>query len=107
MPVLNSETIKNAPEWVDISAFGIGQIKAGTKNPVELHYHDAEEYWFVVSGKAKIKTEGKIYTVQKGDVVCTKMGDEHEILEVLEEDFIIVWVETRLKGQKRQGHLHR
>ena len=105
MPVFNGENIKTAPDWVDISAFGVTSKKKG--DTVELHYHDCEEYWFVVSGKAIVKTEGKTFTVQKGDVVCTSMGDEHEVVEVLEEDFVAVWVEAELKGQKLPGHLHR
>lgn len=105
MPVFNGENIGGAPEWADISAFGISSSKKG--DTVELHYHDCAEYWFIVSGKAVVRTEGKTFTVQKGDVVCTRMGDEHEVVEILEEDFVAVWVEARLKGEKRPGHLHR
>jgi quercetin dioxygenase-like cupin family protein len=104
MPVYNLKSIKDAQPWVDISAFGTVAMKNG--QTVEPHYHDCEEFWFVVSGRARIRTEGMTLLVEKGDVVCTKMGDEHEVLEVPDEDFIVVWVESRLKGQKRSGHLH-
>jgi len=104
MPIFNSENIKDAPDWVDISSFGIGIMKK--ENILELHYHDCDEYWFIISGKALIRTEGETFTVQKGDLVCTKMGEKHEVVQVLEEDFITLWIETRLKGQKRPGHLH-
>ena len=104
MPVFNSKNIKDSPDWVNISGFGVAIMKKG--DTVEPHYHDADEYWFIVSGKARIKTEGETYTVQKGDVVFTKMGDEHTIIEILEEKFVSVWVETRLRGLKRTGHIH-
>ena len=105
MPVFNSDNLKDAPDWINISAFGIGSMSKD--KTVEPHYHDCDEFWFVISGKAMIKTEGQTFTVQKGDVVCTKMGDEHEVVKILEEDFVVLWVETRLRGQKRSGHLHR
>jgi mannose-6-phosphate isomerase-like protein (cupin superfamily) len=104
MPVFNGKTIKNAPEWVDISAYGVGCIKKG--NSVEEHFHDAHEYWFIVSGRAAIKTEGETVIVGPGEVVCTKMGDNHELMEILDEELVIVWLEARLKGKKRAGHLH-
>jgi len=35
------------------------------------------------------------------------MGEEHAILEVIEEPYTQVWLECNLRGQKRTGHLHR
>ncbi len=105
MPIYNPTNINKAPEWVDISAFGVAHLDKG--DSVELHYHDAEEYWFVVDGKARVSTEGTTSVVKKGDVVCTKMGDEHQIIEVFDEGLTMVFVESRLKGKKRPGHLHR
>lgn len=105
MPILDTDTVKDAPRWINISAFGIVSMKKG--DVVEPHFHDCDEFWFVISGKAIIKTEGKTFTVQKGEVVCTKMGDEHEVAEILDEEFVVVWVETKLRRQKRPGHLHR
>lgn len=105
MPVYNPSNIKNAPDWVKISNYGVATMKKGKS--VETHYHDCDEFWFVVSGKARIRTEGQEYIVQSGDVVCTKMGEEHEVIEVLEDNYCAVWIETELRGQRRIGHLHK
>lgn len=105
MPVFNEMNISEAPSWVGISHYGIGRLKKG--DSVESHYHDCDEFWFVVEGRGKIRTENQTYTVSPGEVVCTKMGEDHEVAEVLEEPFTIVWVEKELKGKKRTGHLHR
>lgn len=105
MPVYNPKNIQQAPDWVKISNYGVEVMKKG--QTVEPHYHDCDEFWYIVSGKARVRTEGNEYIVQKGDVVCTKMGDEHELIEILEEDYVVVWIETELRGQKRMGHLHR
>ena len=53
-----------------------------------------------------MRSEGILYTLEKGDVLVTRMGDEHEILEIL-EDTTYFWAFTELRGQKRPGHLHR
>ena len=47
------------------------------------------------------------FIVEKGDIVCTQMGEEHAILEILETPYTQVWIECNLRGQKRRGHLHR
>jgi mannose-6-phosphate isomerase-like protein (cupin superfamily) len=73
---------------------------------VELHYHDADEIWFIVEGRARLVSEGKEYEVGPGDLLCTGMGDEHGTVEV-HEDILGFFLETNLEGQKRKGHLHR
>ena len=87
------------PNW------GLSKWKKGQKNGVEPHYHDCDEFYFMVEGKCVAKSEGKVYTLEKGDVLATRMGDEHEIMEIL-EDSTIFWIEAELKGKKREGHLH-
>ena len=77
--------------------------KGGT---FDRHYHDCDEYWFVFRGKARVVSEGKEYVINPGDVLCTRMGKEHDVLEVYEE-LGAFWVEDELKGRKRFGHIHR
>jgi mannose-6-phosphate isomerase-like protein (cupin superfamily) len=112
MPIIKQKDFgtDRVPSWVKISG-GINAMGCSTRDksspPVELHYHDAEEFWFVLKGKAKVMTEGKEYVVEPGDIVCTHKGDEHAILEIVEEPYTQVWVECNLRGEKRSGHLHR
>lgn len=112
MPIIKREDFgtERAPSWAIVSG-GINAMGYSTRDknskPVELHFHDAEEFWFVLNGKARVMTEGKEYIVGPGDVVCTYKGDEHAILEIIEEPYTQVWIECNLRGEKRSGHLHR
>lgn len=112
MPVIKREDFgtDRVPSWIKIEG-GINAMGCSTRDknsdPVEPHFHDAEEFWFVLNGRARIMTEGVEYTVGPGDVVCTHKGDEHAILEIIEAPYTQVWIECNLRGQRRQGHLHR
>lgn len=53
-----------------------------------------------------ILSEGKTYFVKTGDIVCTKAGDEHDVLEVY-EDFEAFWFEDPCPPNGSVGHLHR
>ncbi|MGQ9732498.1 MAG: cupin domain-containing protein [Candidatus Zipacnadales bacterium] len=110
MPIIKREDFgtERVPAWCKVQG-GISAMGCSTRQEgsVELHYHDAEEFWFVLRGRARVLTEGDEYFVGPGDVVCTQMGEEHAILEILEAPYTQVWVECNLRGQKRRGHLHR
>jgi mannose-6-phosphate isomerase-like protein (cupin superfamily) len=90
----------------EFSAWGRARYPAGAKNVVESHFHDCDEFYMVTEGTMIVKSEGIEYRMGKGDILATRMGDEHEILEVL-EDVEFVWLEGELRGLKRRGHLHR
>ena len=96
----------NKPDWLKASAFGSFRLPLGTPTSVELHYHDADEIWYISKGRARILSEGVEYEVRPGDLVCTGMGDEHQILEVYEE-LTGFFLEGELEGLQRPGHLHR
>lgn len=72
----------------------------------DCHYHDFDEYWLVFGGCARIVTEGMEYLVRRGDIVCTRAGDEHDVLEVY-EGFEAFWFEGPCPPGGRTGHLHR
>jgi mannose-6-phosphate isomerase-like protein (cupin superfamily) len=100
---------ERAPDWCRVAG-GVVAMGASTRDAdgtVELHFHDCEEFWFVLAGKARVLTEGDEYVVEPGDVVCTHMGDEHAILAIVEAPYQQVWLECNLRGRKRLGHLHR
>ena len=111
MPVIRREVFgtARAPDWCKVAG-GIVAMGASTRDAagtVELHFHDCEEFWFVLKGKARVVTEGVEHVVETGDVVCTHMGDEHALLEVVEAPYQQVWIECNLRGPQRPGHLHR
>ena len=103
MPVMS--TTDQQPEWVPWSNFGLGTVHKA--EDLERHFHDAHEYWFVFQGRARVMSEGQEYEIGPGDILATKMGDEHDILEIIEGPLRTFWIEDVLRGRKRPGHLHR
>ena len=111
MPIVKQEDFgtERAPDWCKIQG-GIVAMGCSTREKgmtIELHFHDAEEYWFVQKGKARIITDGNEYFIEPGGVVCTHMGEEHALLEVVEAPYRQIWIQCALRDGKRQGHLHR
>lgn len=106
MPVIRNKQLEHKPEWLRASAFGVFRVAKGNPAEFDLHYHDADEIWYILEGRARILTENVEYEVSRGDMICTGMGDEHNVLEVY-EDLVGFFLESELEGQKRQGHLHR
>ena len=106
MPVIRAGKLEETrPDWVRFSSMGIVELPREV-TVFDRHFHDCDEYWFLVRGRMRAFSEGKEYELGPGDVLCTRMGDEHEILEIV-EDAAILYVEEELKGKKRTGHLHR
>jgi mannose-6-phosphate isomerase-like protein (cupin superfamily) len=89
----------------EFAGWGLAEFKAGQKNITEPHHHDCDEFVFMISGKMRIRSEGVDFVLVPGDVLATRMGDDHEILEII-EDTRYFWLEGALRGQKRHGHLH-
>ncbi len=102
MPVIR--TPEEAPDWLRWSAFGLAEIHDASE--LELHFHDADEYWLVFGGRARVLSEGVEYEVGPGDILLTRAGVEHDLLEVIEAPLRCFWVEDKLVGRKRPGHLH-
>jgi len=95
----------NRPEWSDVTAAGIFRIPT-MGGHFDLHFHDCDEYWLVFSGKAKVRQKGFEFFVQRGDILCTHAGDEHDVLEVY-ETLEAFYFEGPTPPGGRIGHLHR
>ena len=84
MPVIRTSEklmeLGNRPEWSGVTSAGIFCVHA-RDGRLDCHYHDCHEYWLVFRGKAKVMTEDQTFYVKAGDIVCTRAGDEHDILE--------------------------
>ena len=111
MPVVKRENFgtDRVPDWIAIRG-GINAMGCSTREQgqtVESHFHDAEEFWFVLRGRARVMAHGEEHVVEPGDVVCMHMGEDHALLEVIEAPYTQVWVECNLRGKRRMGHLHR
>lgn len=95
----------NRPQWCTATSAGIFTV-AAQDGWFDCHYHDCHEYWLIFQGKATVMSEARRYYVKPGDIVCTKAGDEHDILEVY-EDLAGFWFEDATPSGGRIGHLHR
>ena len=89
----------------EFTAWGLAEFRAGQKNVTEAHYHDCDEFVFMLEGRMLMRSEGVDHVVVPGDVLVTRMGDKHEIIEIL-EDTRYFWLEGQLRGERRHGHLH-
>jgi len=97
MPVIRGKkNLAEKPDWLKASAFGLFRVPRGNPAKFDLYYHDADEIWFIIEGRARILTEGEEYEVGPGDMVCTGMGDEHNVLEVY-EDLLGFYLEGELE----------
>jgi hypothetical protein len=105
MPVHHGLGADNRPEWCQVTSAGIFHVRR-KGGRFDCHYHDFHEYWLVFKGRARVLTEEREFIVGPGDIVCTRAGDEHDVLEVY-EDLEAFWFEEPLMGEGRLGHLHR
>ena len=106
MPVIRSDQLDRAPAACKVAGFGTARLRRGDPPGVEPHFHDGDELWFVIEGELRVLSEGQEHVVRVGEALFTEAGQEHTILEVL-EDALILWVEQDLRGRRRPGHLHR
>lgn len=84
----------------------IGVFWAWPDTPLEVHYHDFDEYWFIVSGHTEGETDGQTYQLGPGDLIATAAGYEHGMPNVAEQ-VVGVAFEPELTPEQRTGHLHR
>lgn len=102
MPIIQGKnTTEAAPDY---TYWGLVHFKAGQRNITEPHFHDCDEFVFMVSGKMTMRSEGILYTLEGGDVLVTRAGFVHEVVEII-EDTCYFWAEGELRGLKRTGHL--
>jgi mannose-6-phosphate isomerase-like protein (cupin superfamily) len=106
MPVIDGEKQDGIPPQCPVSAFGVAHFEAGEEITMRDHFHDADEFYWIASGRMVVREEGREYEIGPGQALWTPMGWEHGIARVV-EDTTIVWSEMTLRGRKRPGHLHR
>ena len=93
----------NRPEWCEIGTIGRFTV-AVEGGAFERHHHDDHEIWMFSEGKGKILVDGAEQYVQAGDIVLTRAGDIHDIVEVY-ETLRGFFTETGHPGGGRTGHL--
>ncbi len=104
MPVYQRMDEQRRPAWSHVTSAGVFRVPRDGR--FDNHYHDCDEYWMIFQGKALVRTEGQDFLVGPGDIVCTRAGDDHDIVEVY-EDLAGFWFEDATPPGGRTGHLHR
>lgn len=102
MPKVSSSNM-SFPEWSEVENYGVNTLNAGDE--VELHFHDSNEYWIIITGSGTAVSEGVSYELGPGDMLLTKAGDEHSL--VVREKMVAVYFYGKMPQGGRYGHLHR
>ena len=109
MPVIQTRKkpmqADNRPDWSRVTGAGLFQVPF-ENGKFDCHFHDCDEYWLIYQGKGKVMTEGQVFFVKPGDIVCTKAGDEHDFLEVYESIEAFFFEDASPDGGQ-VGHQHR
>ena len=105
MPVVQHINDETRPDGCTATAAGSFGVSTAAGR-FDCHFHDYAEYWLIHQGKAKVMSEGEVYYVKPGDIVCTAAGEEHDVLEVYDALEAFYFEDATPEGG-RTGHLHR
>ena len=92
---------KSFPEGFGFSCWGLATLEPGQES--DYHFHDCDEYWFILEGRGLVTEDGVDYEVGPGDTVFTPMGSEHRLKAATR--LTEFWCECTQRGRKRPGHL--
>lgn len=104
MTVFRRLSLEDRPPWSDVTSAGFTRVVAG--GTFDPHFHDCDEYWFIISGHAIARIEDERFELGPGDILCTEIGRLHDVLAV-DDVLEMVWFEAHLAPGGRDGHLHR
>ncbi|WP_293866445.1 cupin domain-containing protein [uncultured Alsobacter sp.] len=113
-----SQFIRMSGRWGDeVAGCGVFRIAdeadpTDTGDPVayakttrmDSHYHDYDEYWFLLEGRATVVVGGRFLDMRPGDAVTIGMGHHHDLAHA-PEPVKAAFFETTLERGKRMGHL--
>ena len=71
---------------------------------MDSHYHDYDEYWFLLEGAATVVVADQSVEAVAGDCIAISAGHHHDMPQV-KETMVGAFFETSLIGRKRLGHL--
>jgi mannose-6-phosphate isomerase-like protein (cupin superfamily) len=55
-----------------------------------VHAHNAQwEFYHVIEGKVKVRDDGGITPIEKGDAFLFKQGEAHQIINDADSDFVV------------------
>lgn len=90
--------------WNEINVVSIFNFRPD--RPLETHYHDFNEYWFLFRGSPSAFVGDESHELRPGELMAIRAGHEHGMHG---PDGVVegVALSTERIGRKRPGHLHR
>ena len=93
---------------VDPKTFHQYRLPANTD--VELHFHDVDEYWWFVSGHARVTLRNpagvtQVFELEPGDMIANVRGMEHTLWA--DHELVYYQYSSLPEGGERGGHLTR
>ena len=86
-------------------------IRFTPDNPVEMHFHDSDETWVLMGGKAlahAVDREGnkEDFELEEGDIWMVEAGIEHGCDPITDEVLIFPFFGTLPEGSHPPGHYY-
>ena len=81
------------------------------ESPVEMHFHDSDETWVIMSGKClahSVDRDGKHedFMLEEGDIWMVEAGIEHGCDPIDGEVLIFPFMGTLPEGSHKPGHYY-
>jgi mannose-6-phosphate isomerase-like protein (cupin superfamily) len=92
-----------APRWSALSAVGWFSLSKADWR-FDRHFHDCPEYWAITEGRARVAVGDELFDVGPGDLVCTPVGVEHDIVLAYTDDVVLLFVEEAVPPGGTAGH---
>jgi hypothetical protein len=86
-------------------------IRFTPQHPVEMHFHDSDETWIMMGGKAMahmVDRQGdrRDFEIEAGDIWMVEAGVEHGCDPITEEVLIFPFMGTIPEGSHPPGHYY-
>jgi hypothetical protein len=86
-------------------------IKFTPQTPVEMHFHDHDETWVVMGGRARAHAVGRDgqredFVLEAGDIWMVEAGVEHGCDPIDDEVLIFPFAGTIPEGSHTPGHYY-
>lgn len=110
MPIIHADivslTTDNRPQPFRTPTAGFFSLRRDA-HWHDRHYHDFNEIYCIVAGRAKLLIGTEHVYVQPRDIVLTPAGVEHDILEVYDDGTLdLFYLYEPGPDGGRMGHLH-
>ena len=80
------------PQRNEVERFAVGLMELGPAKNSGLHMHEeAEEVWYVVSGRGLVQLGDDLEPVQSGTIVYGPAGVPHQFINDSDSELVAIW----------------